>query len=443
MAPSVAGLRERTAIILSPYFPPSTLAGVHRARHLAKHLPAAGWRPIILCVHENWHEHEPDPALAALVPEGTEIVKVGALSHQITRPFGVGEISLRAWFSLRKELMRLLACRTIGAVLITGAPFFPMMFAPTIRRRFGTPVVLDFQDPWVSSWGASRAALTKAGLAHRLATRLEPKALRGADFVTSVSDTQNAEMAARYPWLDRSRMAAIPIGGDPEDFVALRSANEVPDDIDLEPGLIHFSYVGTMLPRAGSLMRAVFRAFASLRAAEPLLGSRIRFNFVGTSNQPSDVAIFRIRPIAEAEGVSDAVREVPRRIPYLSALRIMARSNGVLLIGSDEPHYTASKIYPALMCGRPFLSLFHHASSAHAILSAAGGGRALAFETPEELAQLDAALVDGLRTLAIRAETLGAVNRAAYAPYEASAIAARFGDIFDLLASERSRGQVA
>ena len=106
--------------------------------------------------------------------------------------------------------------------------------------------------------------------------------------------------------------------------------------------------------------------------------------------------------------MADAVRETPRRLPYMHALGALARSDGVLLIGSDEPHYTASKIYPALMSGRPFLSLFHRASSAHAILTAAGGGRAFAFATPEELAELEAPLAEGLRTLAAAPSLLAA-----------------------------------
>ena len=60
------------------------------------------------------------------------------------------------------------------------------------------------------------------------------------------------------------------------------------------------------------------------------------------------------------------------------------------------------------MSGRPFLSLFHHASSAHAILTAAGGGRALAFATLEELAELEALLAEGLRTLAAVPDLLAA-----------------------------------
>src|SRR5258705_213570 len=220
--------------------------------------------------------------------------------------------------------------------MITGSTYYPMLFASEIRRRFKVPVVLDFQDPWVSAWGAAQKPLSKAGLSHRLATLLEPHALRAADFVTSVSDIQNAEMAARYAWLDGKRMA----------------------------GLIH---------------------------------------------------------------------EIPRRLPFLEALSWLARSQGVLLIGSDEPHYTASKIYPGLMSGRPFLSLFHRESSAHAILTATGGGSAFSFATRQELEALELPLMEALRTLVLKPETLGTVDPAAYAPYEASNVARRFAAIFDRL----------
>jgi len=127
---------------------------------------------------------------------------------------------------------------------------------------------------------------------------------------------------------------------------------------------------------------------------------------------------------------------VPQRLPYLRALSWLARSRGLLLIGSDEPHYTASKIYPALMSGRPFVSLFHRASSAHAIVSAAGGGRAFAFDSDAELASLEGPLAEALHSLAYAPELFGAADPAVYASYRAEAIASHFAEIFDRLDKE-------
>jgi glycosyl transferase family 4 len=433
---------SRKVLILSPYFPPSSLAGVHRARHLAKHLPSFGWTPMVLCVDEAYHEERLDPDLAKLVPPRLELLKVQAAPAWLTRCIGFGDVSLRAWTQLRRTLFAEIAKGRIDVVLITGSPFYPMLLAPGIARRFRIPIVLDFQDPWVSTWGATQPALSKNGLSHRLAKLFEPLALRNADFITSVSDTQNAEMAMRYPWLEASRMAAIPIGGDPDDFAVTRPSTIALGDSDLEPGFVHLSYVGTFMPRSGPLMQALFRAFARLRLSEPELAARIRLNFVGTSNQPNGDKTYRVRPLAEAEGVTDAVREIPQRLPYLQALEVITKSNGLLLIGSDEPHYTASKIYPALMSGRPYLSLFHTASSANVILTLAGGGCSLAFKTKNELDALEPSIVEGLRTLALYPCSLGRVDPSVFAPYEARNIAKRFAGIFDGISSRQSTSDI-
>ncbi|MCU1625045.1 MAG: hypothetical protein JWL79_3890 [Frankiales bacterium] len=427
---------DRVVAIVSPQFPPSTLAGVHRARHMAKHLPDHGWRPIVVRVDERLYAERQDPALAALVPERLEQIRAGALPIGLARRFGVGDLGLRAYWQIGRALDGLVSERAPDAVFITGFPFYPMLLAPRLKRRFGVPIVLDFQDPWVSNFGAGASAWSKAGLAHRLAVALEPKALRAADYVTSVSDTQNAAMAARYPWLDAARMAAIPIGGDPEDFDALRGAADTSTQW-LEPGLLNFVYVGTFLPRAGPLVREVFKALAEIKASQPELARRLRLTFIGTSNQ-TDGRANQIMPIAQQEGVAELTREIPQRLPFLDALSVLANADAILLIGSDEPHYTASKIYPALMSGRPYLSLFHRASSAHAILSAAGGGRSLAFDSAETLAALKPEIVETLVTLATSPDRYGQADPAAYAPYTARAVAGRFATIFDQLHAERA-----
>ena len=88
------------------------------------------------------------------------------------------------------------------------------------------------------------------------------------------------------------------------------------------------------------------------------------------------------------------------------------------------------------MSGRPFLSLFHRASSSHEILSASGGGRTLAFETADELAALETPLTEALHSLALRPDWFGTADPAAYASFEARNIVGRFADIFNRVATE-------
>lgn len=425
----------RHCLIVSPHFPPSTVAGVHRARHLARHLPAHGWDPTVICVDPRHHVEALDPALASLMRPDTDIVRVGAIPLALTRPFGLrGEIGLRGFFHLRAGIARHIAARRPDLVMITGSPFYPLLLAGWIRRRWGIPVLIDLQDPWVSREGASRKRWTKAWMAHRLAVILEPMAVRGASWITSVSDRQNQELADRYPDLDRSRMSDIPIGGDPEDFRAL-----IRDQFaKANSHKFELNYVGNVWNRAIPVVEAIMSGLSHLRATRPEVARRIAFRFVGTSNQPGIGGQPRVLPIAEVAGVGDLVSEHPGRVPFLEALDTLVSSDATLMIGSDEPHYTASKIYPCLMADRPYLSLFHTESSAHRILMAAGGGIPIAFSDPAQLADMAPAIADALERIVTQSASLGQIDPASYQAYTAHAVAGDFAAVFDRLVTERA-----
>ncbi len=419
-------------IIVSPYFPPSSLAGVHRARYLAKHLPSAGWKPIVVCVDEAYHEQRLDHALAHLVPADVEIIRVPAIPALITRCFGVGDLGLRAWFPLRSAVFRLLSTRNVKAVLITGSPFYPMMLAPLIKKRFGVPVVLDFQDPWASNWGAQQPLKSKAGLAYRVARFLEPRALRAAAHITSVSALQNNELAARYSWLEPSMLSEIPIGADPEDFIALRNTPDIASSVELKNKLT-LAYVGTVWPPVLPTLKTFLRSLARVRESAPELFERLNILFVGTTGNPSSTGKHLVRPLAQEAGVDSVVQEIPQRLPFLEALAITARADANLIIGSNEPHYTASKVFGLLMSGRPYLTLLHQASSAHALAELAKGGIAVSFTSLEKLAQLEEALADAIIELATKPQVYATVDSSVYAHFEAKVIAARYGRIFSSL----------
>jgi hypothetical protein len=380
-------------------------------------------------VDEAYHEQRLDPALAKLVPESVEVIKVGAVPARVSRLAGVGDIALRAYPHLARGIRKILSRQDVDVVMITGSPYYPMLLAPMVKREFGASVVLDFQDPWVSAWGAAQPRWSKRGASHALAVRLEPVALKSADFITSVSEQQNVEMAARYPWLDATRMASMPIGGDPDDYAAAQTITRAGGRQSARE-IINFTYVGTVWDRAAGVVRELIGAISELQVSRPRLAERLRFNFIGTSARTDGHQMFQVAPLAEAAGVAHLVFESPARIPYLDALSEMASADVLLLVGSDEPHYTASKIYPSLMSCRPFLSIFHRSSSAHEVLTRAGGGLALAFETPDELHALVPTIAEGLERLATRAGSCGRPDPAAYAAFTAQSIAERFAEAF-------------
>jgi len=87
----------RKVLIITPHYPPSNLAAVHRSRLFAQHLPTFGWDPIILTVDERDYEESLDWNLHALLPKNQRIEKVRAFP--VTKPRLIGDIGLRAFFS--------------------------------------------------------------------------------------------------------------------------------------------------------------------------------------------------------------------------------------------------------------------------------------------------------------------------------------------------------
>jgi hypothetical protein len=415
----------KAVLLVSPEFPPSRLAGAHRARLLAQRLPDHGWRPIVIRVDERFYQPPLDGELAGLMRPRPEEIRVGALPPLP----GLSDLGIRAFAQFGRAIDEAVARHAPRVVFFTGFPFYQMLHAGRVRRRHRLPVVLDFQDPWVSAYGASRPPLSKEGLVHRLAARLEPAMVRQASFITSVSQVQNQEMAARYPWLDARRMEAIPIGGEPADFDSVGAARRADGERPFE-----FRSIGAYWPKAEPTVRRLFKALALLRERDPGRAAGVRLSFTGADS--SGQGARPISELARQEGVADMIEEHPQRAPFVEALRLMTTADALILYGSDEPHYTASKVYPVLMAGRPYLSLFHRRSSAHALLTAADAGVALGFEDQAELAALTPQIAQALGDLAAGRRSFAPADPQVYAPFTAHAVAGRFAAIFERVAAE-------
>jgi hypothetical protein len=57
----------------------------------------------------------------------------------------------------------------------------------------------------------------------------------------------------------------------------------------------------------------------------------------------------------------------------------MLDSHALILLGSAEPHYTASKVFPYVLAQRPLLAVFHEDSSVVTILREVNAGRVVGF----------------------------------------------------------------
>jgi hypothetical protein len=185
---------------------------------------------------------------------------------------------------------------------------------------------------------------------------------------TSVSLGTSDGILRRYRHLSVERSLALPFGGEPEVFEYVR-ANPRTDSYRLTgDGKKNLLYLGAMWEAASGTLRAFLRSLRIIKDRHPDLYQQCRVHFVGTTYRPDPDGYFQVLPEAERIGVAEAVTEQPRRLPFLDSIDALTRADGLLMLGSAESHYTASRMLPYLMARRPIVAIFHEESDATELL---------------------------------------------------------------------------
>jgi hypothetical protein len=383
--------KKRLAIVAG-HFPPSNLAGVHRARLWAHHLPDFGWEPIIVTAHWKYYEEQLDPALSTLVDPKLRIIRTKAISTSPIRL--VGDIGLRAFYWHFKALDELIVRDEIDFVHITIPSNYSSLLGELLYRRHRIPFGIDYIDPWVSLGSGEERFLSKAWLSSKLAGWLEPWAVKHAALITGVAPLYYKGVLARNPGLhDGCVTAAMPYGNSDADFRLLAKLDRKTFLFPRDDGLFHMIYAGAMLPQAYVVLERLLQAIALLRDSAPDVMQRLRIHFVGTGTSPDNPDGYNIRPYVERFGLEPWIREYPARISYVDVLNHLTHASATLVLGSTEAHYTPSKIYQAVQARRPVFALLHESSTAVTALHESGAGTVVTFTDnslprPAELASI-------------------------------------------------------
>ena len=433
----------RRVLFVSPHFPPDTSAATHRARLLAPHLEAAGWLPTVLTCTPESYGTRLDADLLALVPASLHVDRVDAWPERVTRLFGVGDLGFRARIPLRRRARALLAAGRYHALVITTYPTYPATFGPALSREFGIPFVLDLQDPWVGAWGLTTGPGGvpdfRSRITRRIATIIERRTAGGAAALSAVSAPTYTDLQSRVQQARTLPCAEIPLGGEEGDFVHVRDAAWTNPWWQAGDGRRHFVWVGTLLPTGIPVMRALLAGLRDAVARAPALAGRVALHCFGTSNETRPDAPQRVLPIARELGVEPLVHEHAPRLDYLDALRVLTRADAIVLGGSTERHYTASRLYPALLASRPLIACYHEASSVVTAMRAvvkAPTAQLVTFADGGPDAATVATLGDAFASVAGAAEWRAAdVDRPALEAWSARAMAARLGALLDRVAA--------
>ena len=342
-----------------------------------------GWQAEVVVVDTNYTDVNQDPILTESIPPSIVIHRVNALPKKWTAKFGLGSIALRSLLYYRKKVNELLRKKHYDLIYFSTTQFPVCILGPYWKKRFRVPYVIDMQDPWLTDYYQDKPKTErppKYWLAHFLNKKLEPGAMGSVDGLIAVSKPYIDTLVMRYPRCQNIPKETITFGFFADDFrIAEHHKNTLPSILPIDETVIPVVYIGRGGTDMAEAVSHLFLGFLN-GLKEHKEFQRLRFYFIGTSYATGGHGKSTILPIAEKLGVVQFVSEITDRIPFYQTLNTLKSASALFVPGSNDPHYTASKIYPYVMAKKPLLTIFHPASSVVSFLQKCGAGTVLTFD---------------------------------------------------------------
>lgn len=373
--------RLKKLLIISPYFAPVNTADMQRVRMSLPYFYECGWEPTVVTVNPDYTDLPTDALLIENIPSDVKIYRVKAFSKKWTSKFGLGSIALRSLWFYKQKVNQLLKAEKFDLIYFSTTQFPALILGAYWKKKFKIPYVIDMQDPWFSTYYEDQPKAEKPAkywFSHRLDKYLEPVAIKNADGLISVSQGYLDTLNERYPMLKSVPQQVITFGAYQEDFDLVQKkwrAFELP--FQKNENLIHVLYIGRGGYDMKDAVTLLFDGFKKGLIHQYDDFKNLRFHFIGTSYAPAGTGIKTIQPIADEMGISEYVEEQTDRIPFYQGIFTLLNADGLLVIGSNDQQYTASKIYPYILARKPLLAFLHKQSSAAKIIQECGAGKTI------------------------------------------------------------------
>jgi hypothetical protein len=351
-----------------------------------------GWEAEVVTVYDNYVDMVKDSLLLESIPNDIIIHQVNAFSKKWTSKIGLGSLALRSLWFYRKKVNQLLSSKKFDLIYFSTTEFPVCILGSYWKNKFSIPYVIDMQDPWHSDYYLNKPNSErpkKYWFSYRLHKFLEPIAMKNVDGLISVSEKYIKTLKDRYVNLANVPAKVITFGANEQDFI-IAQANSEKLKLLYKPSTtqLNLVYVG----RGGYDMRdavqILFKAFKTGLENEPELFEKIHFHFIGTSYAPAGKGTPTISPIAEAENISNYVEEFTNRIGFYESIKQLITADGLIIIGSNDSGYTASKLYPYILAKKQLLGIFNEKSSAAKIMTDCNAGDLISFNDNQNEAYL-------------------------------------------------------
>lgn len=357
---------------------------MHRIRQSLPYFKKRGWDAEIITVYPEYIEsYSIDKLLLKTIPKEIPVHYVKAWNVKKTRKFGLGSISIRSYFFIKKKGDELLSQKKFDLIYFSTTAFHVMALGPRWKKKFGIPFILDIQDPWRSDFYLNKPKAErppKFFITYNIDKYLEAITVPKADGIISVSKGYCDTFMHRYPTLKPKQFRVIPFGASSYDFEIMKQNITAVSTVSFKSDKINMVYIG----RGGHDMRfaleIIFGAFKKGLDEYPKLFSNVHFWFIGTSYAPPGTGVCTIKPLANEINIGKYVTEITDRLPYFETLFLLDKADVLIIPGSTDTNYTASKIFPYILAQKPLLVVFHKLSSVIDILNRLNFNKVVQFE---------------------------------------------------------------
>jgi glycosyltransferase involved in cell wall biosynthesis len=372
---------------------------MHRVRQSLAYYGDFGWEVQVLCVNPQFTEAYKDDSLLQTIPSNLLIHRVSAPSAQLTRKFGLGSIALRSLIPMYLKGNEIIRYWNPDLVFISTTQFPSMLLGAWWKSKFKIPYVLDFQDPWHHNHYVHLPANqrpAKFWFSYRLNKYLEPRAVRKADGIIAVTQAYIDTLKNRYPEIKECPEAVIPFGASPED-VREEYACHLPEYFPpVESSIFRMVYTGVVNQEMIPVIRQFLLAFRELISNREIITPKFHLYFIGTSYGSGVNRKHKLAELVKELSLEEYLTEIPERVAFLTALQIQKHADLLLLPGTTDKNYLASKLAPYLLSGRPIFSIFRRSSEAYKKLVDQKRVVCIPFDSEVELEGLNTSIFNGL-----------------------------------------------
>ncbi len=379
-------------LVVSPHFPPINAPDAQRIRTALPYLRKLGWDPTILCVAPEYVDSVRDEQSVENLPHDIRIVRCAAWPLSVSRRLGMRTLGMRAKRSMHRTGRGLIRELQPDLIFFTTTQYGIVTLGRRWHREFQVPYLIDLQDPWLTDYYEKAGAPPAPGgwkykIARALAALQEPPTFEAASGFVSVSPEYLTTLEKRYTWFQEKPKSVIPFGVVPEEYETAIAT--VTPAFKPDPQLIQLVSVGAIGAIMEPALVALLSQIKSLRDKEPQLATRLRLLFYGTSYAPADQAQPSVMQLADELGLGDIIQETPQRIPMSAALATMHAADGLIILTSDDPAYSPSKLAGCFLANRPCLLITSLSSRAEQLANELGLAKVLDIEgtTPAAISE--------------------------------------------------------